>query len=65
MNARKKLNSSYAFGSLLFAALVGWSTGSLLIFALAAITLFVGSYYSGDIRLSNDSQQRGTGRSRR
>lgn len=65
MNARKKLNTSYAFGSLLFAALVGWLTGSLLIFAFTAIALFAGSYYAGDIRLSNHSQPRGTGRIRR
>ncbi len=52
MNARTKLNASYLLGSLLFAALVGWSTGSILIFGLTTMTLVAASLYTGEIRLN-------------
>lgn len=51
MNARTKLNSGYVNGSVVFAALTGWLTESVLIFVLTAIGLIAGAFHSGDIRL--------------
>lgn len=65
MNARTKLNTGYIHGSLLFAVLTGWLTESLLVFGLTAVALIVGSFHSGDIRLSSSPIDRNTGRSRR
>ena len=64
MNARTKLNASYIFGSLLFAALVGWTTGSLLIFVITTLALVTAALYTGEIRIS-DWKDRRTARVRR
>ena len=65
MNARTKLNASYLYGSLVFAALTGWLSGSLLIFLLTSIVLIAGSAYAGDIRLVGPSSTQGSSRTRR
>lgn len=50
MNARTKLNSSYIQGGIVAAAIIGWLTGSWVIFFLAAAVLIALSLHSGDIR---------------
>lgn len=65
MNARTKLNTSYAYGSLVFAALAGWLSGSFLIFLLTSIVLVAGAFYSGDIRFDGPPSTHGAQRSRR
>lgn len=63
MNARKKLNTTYLHGSLLFAVLVGWLSESFLIFVLTAAALLASSLHDGNIRLNGS--QTGSQSSRR
>ncbi len=65
MNARIKLNTSYVYGCLIFAALAGWLSGSFMIFLLTSTVLLAGAFYSGDIRLDGPSSSAGAPRSRR
>ncbi len=50
MGARQKLNSAAILGSLLVAAVIGWITGSWIVFVIAALILVGLSLHSGDIR---------------
>jgi hypothetical protein len=50
MGARDKLNTAYALGSLLTAALVGWAIGSWFAFFITAALLLSVNVYNGDIR---------------
>lgn len=52
LNARIKLNMSYLYGGLAFAALIGWLTNSFIVFIAVAVLLTVGAVHAGDIRLS-------------
>ena len=52
MGAREKLNSAYTMGSLIVAGLLGWATGSWIIFIIAAAVLLGLGLNSGDIRPS-------------
>ena len=48
--ARQKLTVAYVNGSLIFAAILGASAESGLVFLLALIVLVMGGYSSGEIR---------------
>src|SRR5262249_12552616 len=50
MSAKQKLNAAHCSGALLVAGLLGWVTGSLLVFLIALIALLVAGYHAGDIR---------------
>ena len=50
MNARLKLNSAFFQGAVLMAALVGWVTGSWIVFIVAAGLILFTAHQSGDIR---------------
>ena len=64
MNARTKLNGSYVNGALIFAAIVGYLTGSWLVFLVVLILETAVALHSGDIRPSgNQSRSSTRGRS--
>src|SRR5262249_50698430 len=50
MSAKHKLNAAHCSGALLIAGLLGWVTGSLLVFLLALVALLVAGSHGGDIR---------------
>ena len=50
MRVREKLNMAFIHGSVMLAAVLGWLTGSWLIFVVALIGLVAGSVYVGEIR---------------
>ena len=50
MSAKHKLNTAHFSGALLVASLIGWLTGSVIVFLLALIALLVAGYHAGDVR---------------
>jgi hypothetical protein len=50
MSAKHRLNAAPLYGALLVAGLLGWVTGSLLVFLFALIALLFAGYHAGDIR---------------
>ena len=49
--ARHKLNQANFFGIFLIAGMIGWITGSPVIFIIVVILLAAGAVHSGDIRI--------------
>lgn len=50
MNARRKLNAAYLQGALLLAGLLGWASGSWVLFILALLALLLAAVHSRKIR---------------
>lgn len=50
MGAKQKLNGSYFLGALTIAGLLFALTQSWQVFVIAAVSLVIASYHSGDIR---------------
>ena len=50
MGAKHKLNAAYTGGALLVAGLLGWLTGSWVVFLVALAVLLALSCYTGDLR---------------
>jgi hypothetical protein len=50
MTAKHKLNSAHVLGVLLLSGLIGWLTGSPLLFIVLAMVFIGLAIHSGDIR---------------
>jgi hypothetical protein len=50
MTAKHKLNSAHVLGVLLLSGLIGWLTGSPLLFIVFAVVCIGLAIHSGDIR---------------
>ena len=50
MSTKDKLNAAHFYGALLVAGLVGWLTGSVIVFLIALSALLLAGYHAGDIR---------------
>ena len=49
-SAKHQLNAAHFYGALLGAGLVGWLTGSLIVFLSALLALLVAGSHAGDLR---------------
>lgn len=50
MSAKHKLNQAHVLGALLVAGVIGWVTGSWIVFGVALATLVLAGCHAGDIR---------------
>jgi hypothetical protein len=50
MGAKQKLNLSYVNGAVVMAALMGWLTGSGIVFVLVLVVLLCSAVSAGNIR---------------
>jgi hypothetical protein len=50
VSAKQKLNAAHICGSVLVAGLIGWATGSLLVFLITLIAFLIAGFHAGDIR---------------
>ena len=52
MGARQKLNRANLLGSVLLAAVAGWTAGSWPVFFVTMAILVAGNVYAGEIRMA-------------